>query len=115
MLAGVVSGHHVLIENIRSIQVDIGATLAPHSAFLAMRGLSTLAIRMDRHSATAALAAWLERQAGVTRVYHPSLPSHPQHEVAARQLRAGSGMFAFELEAAGTPDGPSSTLCRCPS
>ena len=53
---------------------------------------------MDRHAATAAaLAAWLERQAGVTRVYHPALASHPQREVAARQLRAGGGMLAFEL------------------
>ena len=83
---------------IRSVQVDTGATLAPISAFLALRGLSTLAIRMDRHSATAAaLAAWLERQAGVTRVYHPALASHPQHDVAARQLAAGGGMLAFEL------------------
>ena len=99
VLAGVVSGRHDLVDAIRSVQVDTGATLAPHSAFLAMRGLSTLAIRIDRHAATAAaLAAWLERQAGVTRVYHPSLPSHPQHEVAVRQLRAGGGMLAFELE-----------------
>jgi methionine-gamma-lyase len=99
VLAGVVSGHHDLIEAIRSVLVDTGATLAPHSAFLALRGLSTLAIRMDRHAATAAaLAAWLERQADVTRVYHPSLPSHPQRDVAARQLRAGGGMLAFELE-----------------
>jgi cystathionine beta-lyase/cystathionine gamma-synthase len=53
---------------------------------------------MERHSATAAaLAGWLERQEGVTRVYHPALPSHPQHAVASRQLRAGGGMLAFEL------------------
>jgi cystathionine beta-lyase/cystathionine gamma-synthase len=98
VLAGVVSGRRDLVEAIRSVQVDTGATLAPHSAFLAMRGLSTLAIRMDRHSATAsALAAWLERQSGVTRVYHPSLESHPQHDVAERELRAGGGMLAFEL------------------
>ena len=99
VLAGVVSGHRDLIDAIRSVQVDTGATLAPHSAFLALRGLSTLAIRIDRHAATAsALAAWLERQSGVTRVYHPSLSSHPQRDLAARQLRAGGGMLAFELE-----------------
>jgi methionine-gamma-lyase len=98
VLAGVVSGSRDRVDAIRSVQVDTGATLAPHSAFLAMRGLSTLAIRMDRHSATAsALAAWLERQAGVTRVYHPSLASHPQRAVAERELRAGGGMLAFEL------------------
>ena len=99
VLAGVVSGRRELVDAIRSVVVDTGATLAPHSAFLAMRGLSTLAIRMDRHAATAAaLAAWLERQAGVTRVFHPSLASHPQRDVAARQLPAGGGMLAFELE-----------------
>jgi cystathionine beta-lyase/cystathionine gamma-synthase len=99
VLAGVVSGRRELVDAIRSVQVDTGATLAPISAFLALRGLSTLAIRMDRHAATAAaLAGWLERQAGVSRVYHPALDSHPQREVAARQLRAGGGMLAFELE-----------------
>jgi cystathionine beta-lyase/cystathionine gamma-synthase len=98
VLAGVVAGNHGLIEAVRELRVDTGGSLAPESAYLAMRGLSTLAIRMERHSATAAaLAAWLERQEGVTRVYHPSLASHPQHAVADRILRAGGGMLAFEL------------------
>jgi methionine-gamma-lyase len=98
VLAGVVSGRRELVDGVRSVIVDAGATLAPLSAFLALRGLSTLAIRMDRHAATAAaLAAWLERQPGVSRVYHPALASHPQREVAARQLPAGGGMLAFEL------------------
>src|SRR5690349_13747831 len=98
VLAGVVVGRRDLVDGVRSVIVDTGATLAPMSAFLALRGLSTLAIRMDRHAATAAaLAAWLERQPGVSRVYHPALASHPQREVAVRQLRAGGGMLAFEL------------------
>lgn len=98
VLAGVVAANHGLIEAVRELRVDTGGSLAPESAYLAMRGLSTLAIRMERHSATAAaLAAWLERQEGVTRVYHPSLASHPQHAVADRILRAGGGMLAFEL------------------
>jgi cystathionine beta-lyase/cystathionine gamma-synthase len=54
---------------------------------------------MERHSATAsALAAWLERQPGILRVYHPALPSHPQASIARRQLRLGGGMLAFELD-----------------
>jgi methionine-gamma-lyase len=98
VLAGVVCGRHELIDPIRLLQVDTGASLAPNSAFLVLRGISTLAIRMERHASTAAaLAAWLERQAGVTRVYHPSLPSHPQRDVAMRQLALGGGMLAFEL------------------
>jgi methionine-gamma-lyase len=98
VLAGVVSGRSDLIDAIRTLQIDTGASLAPNSAFLVLRGISTLAIRMERHAATAAaLAAWLERQAGVSHVHHPSLASHPQHEVAMRQLALGGGMLAFEL------------------
>ena len=99
VMAGVVCGSAGLIDRIRDFEVDTGASLDPHAAFLAMRGLSTLALRMERHSATAAaLAAWLERQDGVTRVWHPSLPGHPQHAVASRELALGGGMLAFDLE-----------------
>jgi cystathionine beta-lyase/cystathionine gamma-synthase len=98
-LAGVVSGRQALIDGIRDFEVDTGGALGPQAAWLVLRGISTLALRMERHSATAAaLAAWLERQAGVSRVFHPSLASHPQHDVAARQLAGGGGMLAFELD-----------------
>jgi len=98
VMAGVVSGSTALVHRVRDFQVDTGASLDPHAAFLAMRGLSTLALRMERHSATAAaLAAWLETRPGVARVWHPSLAGHPQHEVATRQLARGGGMLAFEL------------------
>ena len=98
VMAGVVSGSTALVHRIRDFEVDTGGSLDPHAAFLAMRGLSTLALRLERHSATAAaLAAWLERQAGVTRVWYPSLARHPQHAVASRQLPLGGGMLAFEL------------------
>jgi methionine-gamma-lyase len=98
VMAGVVAGSAGLIHRVRDFQVDTGASLDPHAAFLALRGLSTLGLRMDRHSATAAtLAAWLERKEGVARVWHPSLASHPQHEVASRELALGGGMLAFEL------------------
>jgi methionine-gamma-lyase len=98
VMAGVVSGPAALVHRIRDFEVDTGASLDPHAAFLAMRGLSTLALRLERHSATAAaIAAWLERQDGVRRVWHPALASHPQHAVATRQLALGGGMLAFEL------------------
>ena len=98
VLAGIVSGGRAAIRRVRDVQVDTGATLAPVSAFLVLRGIATLALRMERHAATAgALAAWLERQEGVLRVHHPSLASHPQHALAARQLAIGGGMLAFEL------------------
>jgi cystathionine beta-lyase/cystathionine gamma-synthase len=100
VLAGVVVGEDARVRAVREVQVDTGGSLAPLAAFLVLRGLPTLAVRMDRHSATAAaLAAWLERQDGVARVFHPSLASHPQQAVAGRQLAAGGGMLAVELEA----------------
>jgi methionine-gamma-lyase len=98
VLAGAVVGSRERVTRVRSVQVDTGATLAPLSAFLVLRGLPTLAIRMERHSATSlALATWLEAQPGVARVYHPFLPSHPQHELARRQFTLGGGMMAIEL------------------
>jgi methionine-gamma-lyase len=105
VLAGVVSGSRELVRRVRDVQVDTGGSLAPLAAFLVLRGVATLAVRMERHAATAAaLAAWLERQDGVVRVHHPSLPSHPQHALASRQLTLGGGMLAVEL-AGGRPAG----------
>jgi methionine-gamma-lyase len=97
-LAGVVAGPAALVEGVRQAEIDTGATLAPLSAFLVLRGIATLGLRMDRHGATSlALARWLERRPGVERVLHPGLPSHPQHDLAARQLDGTGGMFALEL------------------
>ena len=97
VLAGGVSGRADLIAAIRLVQIDTGGTLAPQSAFLVLRGIETLHVRMERHSANAlALARHLEGS-GLDTVYYPGLPSHPQFSVAQRQLRAGGGMLAFEL------------------
>jgi cystathionine beta-lyase/cystathionine gamma-synthase len=105
VLAGIVSGSRELVRRVRDVQVDTGGSLAPLAAFLVLRGVATLAVRMERHGATAAaLAAWLERRDGVVRVHHPSLPSHPQHALASRQLTLGGGMLAVEL-AGGRPAG----------
>ncbi len=105
VLAGVAVGSRERIARLRAVQTDTGATLAPFAAFLVLRGLTTLALRMERHAATAtALATWLERQPGIDSVYHPGLPSHPQAAIARRQLRLGGGMLAFEL-AGGRPAG----------
>ena len=99
VLAGTVAGRAELIAEVRRVQIDTGAALAPLAAFLVLRGLATLGVRLDRHAATsAALAGWLERQDGVRHVRHPLLPSHPGNAIVARQLHGASGMFAFELE-----------------
>lgn len=100
LMAGVVAGSARLIADVRRVQVDTGATLAPIEAFLALRGLLTLAVRVDRHAANAlALATWLESMPGVESVIYPGLESHPQRSVVRRQFRTGvaGGMLAFEL------------------
>ena len=98
VLAGVVVGSRARIDALRPILVDVGGALAPIAAFLVLRGLPTLALRMERHSETALeLAAWLQGQDGVDRVYYPGLPFDPGHEIAVRQLSVFGGMLAFEL------------------
>jgi cystathionine beta-lyase/cystathionine gamma-synthase len=98
VLAGVVVGSRKRVDALRPILVDVGAALAPLAAFLVLRGLPTLALRMERHSETALeLAAWLQGQEQIERVHYPGLPSDPGHEVASRQLDVFGGMFAFEL------------------
>ena len=76
----------------------IGAIASPFDSFLALRGLKTLNVRMQRHCENASeLACWLEAQPGVRRVYYPGLTSHPQHELAKRQMQGFGGMIALEL------------------
>ena len=101
LIAGVVAGPRESIAEVARVQVETGGSLGPFEAFLVLRGILTLAVRAERHARTAAaLAAWLERQAGVRSVLYPGLPSHPQHAVAGRQFRAGvaGGMLAFEVQ-----------------
>jgi len=98
VLAGVVSGGEPLMSEVRAVAVDTGGIIAPFSAFLVLRGIETLAVRMDRHSASAlTLARHLEGVDGPRRVTYPGLASHPQATVAQRLLRAGGGMLAIDL------------------
>jgi len=79
-------------ERLGFLQNSIGAIASPFDSFLALRGLKTLAIRIERHNSNAlALAQWLEQQPKVARVYYPGLPSHPQHALAKAQMRATGG------------------------
>jgi methionine-gamma-lyase len=98
VLAGAVVGTRERVAAVSAVQTDTGGIAAPFSAFLVLRGIVTLAVRMERHSANAlALARFLESQNGVRTVLYPGLASHPQSAVAQRQLRAGGGMLAFDL------------------
>ncbi len=98
VMAGAVVGARERIAAVRSAQVDTGATLGPFAAFLVLRGIPTLAVRMERQARTAmALADLLERREGVNRVIYPGLDSHPQRDAARRILDMGGAMLSVDL------------------
>src|SRR5450631_4454103 len=96
--AGVVAGSAKLLDRIWDVGLLTGAVLGPFDAWLLLRGLRTLPMRVARHNDNGqALAEALERHPAVTRVHYPGLPNHPQHELAARQMSGFGGMIAVEL------------------
>ncbi len=96
VIAGVaVTARADLAERLAFLQNAAGAVLGPFDAFLALRGLKTLALRMERHCANAeAIARWLEQHPAIEKVHYPGLASHPQHELAKRQMRGFGGMVS---------------------
>jgi cystathionine gamma-lyase len=94
----VVGDNAELAERLGFLQNSVGAIAGPFDAFLTLRGVKTLALRMERHCSNALeLAQWLERQPQVARVYYPGLPTHPQHALACRQMRGFGGMISLDL------------------
>jgi len=88
-----------LAKQLAFLQNAIGAVPGPMDCYLVLRGIKTLAVRMQRHGETAAeLARRLEGAAGVRRVHYPGLPSHPQHALCRRQMPSGGGMISVELD-----------------
>jgi cystathionine gamma-lyase len=87
-----------LEERLRFLQNAAGAVPGPWDCWLALRGTKTLHLRMRQHNKTGQrIAEWLEQRAEIERVYYPGLPSHPQHELARRQMRGFTGMISIEL------------------
>ncbi|MBX3187140.1 MAG: aminotransferase class I/II-fold pyridoxal phosphate-dependent enzyme [Labilithrix sp.] len=100
LLAGVVSGDAGLVSVVREARDVLGGVLDPHAAYLLLRGLKTLSLRVARQNASALeLARWLESQRAVERVYYPGLASHPDHDVAARLMSGFGGVVSFVLRA----------------
>ena len=98
LTAGVVCTTEEGRSELREVAIETGGAIQPLEAWLAIRGLITLDLRMQRHCDNAALlAAFLEAHPKVERVHYPGLESHPSHEVAARQLRGFGGMLAFDV------------------
>ncbi|MGB1291600.1 MAG: methionine gamma-lyase [Pseudoalteromonas sp.] len=99
VVAGIICGSNEMIMNIKmTVLKDIGATMSPHDAWLIMRGLKTLPIRMERHCRNAEkIAEFLESHQNVSQVYYPGLKSHPGHKYIGSQMKAAGGVIAFEI------------------
>lgn len=100
VVAGLVCGTEEHINLIKmTVLKDIGATISPHDAWLINRGLKTLAVRMERHCASAQVVAeYLEQHPLVSKVYYPGLKSHPGHQFIGSQMKAAGGVIAFEIK-----------------
>ncbi|MBP6544995.1 MAG: PLP-dependent transferase [Piscinibacter sp.] len=97
--AGAVCCSNALAEKIWRMHITLGAVLSPMDAWLLLRGLRTLAVRIERINANAlALARWLEQQPQVEKVHYPGLESHPQHALAKRQMKGGGPVIAFAVK-----------------
>ena len=99
VLGGAVLGNKTLIEPVYGFLRTAGVTMSAFNAWVFVKGLETLQVRMEAHAARAlALAQWLEQQPRVARVYYPGLASHPQYDLAQQQQRLGGGIVTFEVQ-----------------
>lgn len=100
VLGGAIVGSEKLIkDSLLPILRTAGPSLSPFNAWVLLKGLETLSIRMERSCQTAlALATWLESHPAIERVYYPGLPSHPQHELAMRQQSLGGAIVSFDVK-----------------
>jgi cystathionine gamma-synthase len=99
LLAGCAIGSAEAIAPVREAVGVLGGIIDPHAAYLLLRGLKTLSLRVERHNSNAMqMARWLEAHDAVRRVWYPGLESHPDHPTAARVMRGFGGVVTFELE-----------------
>ncbi len=98
LLAGAVAGKAPLVAQVRALHAILGGVIDPHCAYLLLRGLKTLALRVARHNENALrLARVLEKHPAVARVHYPGLESHPDHAIAAAQMDGFGGVVSFEI------------------
>jgi len=101
VMAGVILSRRSIIESIRELHFTIGGTLDAHSSYLLIRGLKTLPLRIAHQNASAeSIANFLAAQPGIKKVFYPSLPSHPNAEIAKRQMSGFGGVISFDLGSA---------------
>ena len=99
LLAGIVCGRAELMKPVREACGVLGGILDPHAAYLLLRGIKTLGLRMERHNRNGLeISGWLESQPTVRRVWYPGLASHPDYEVAKKMMKGFAGLVTFELD-----------------
>jgi cystathionine beta-lyase/cystathionine gamma-synthase len=99
ILAGVSAGRQTWMDKVRQMIIYLGGSMDPGAAYLLIRGIKTLGVRVERQCENAmALASFLEKHPKVERVHYPGLPSHPDHQLAKKQMRGFSSMLAFDMK-----------------
>src|SRR5579862_613303 len=102
IMCGVAAGRHDLIEPIHHARTTLGGCMDPHAGFLLLRGIKTLAVRVERQNESALqIAEFLSRHAKVRRVHYPLLKGHPDYAVAGKEMAGGGGVLSFEVEGSG--------------
>jgi len=102
LICGVATGRRDLIDQIHHVRTTLGCSMDPHAAFLLLRGLKSLAVRVQRQNENALrIAEFLSTQPHVTRVHYPMLKGHPQYELARKYLAGAGGVVSFEVDGSG--------------
>ena len=102
LICGIATGRRDLIDQIHSVRTTLGCAMDPHAAFLLLRGIKTLAVRVQRQNESALrVAEFLSRHPKVTRVHYPMLKGHPEYSLAKKQLAGAGGVVSFEIEGNG--------------
>jgi cystathionine gamma-synthase len=102
LICGVIAGRAELLEKIHSTRTTLGGSMDPHAAWLLLRGIRTIAVRVQRQNESALLVAqYLSRHAKVRAAYYPFLEGHPQRALAMEQMAGGGGVVSFEVEGSG--------------
>jgi cystathionine beta-lyase/cystathionine gamma-synthase len=102
LICGIATGRRELIDQIHHVRTTLGCCMDPHAAFLLLRGIKTLAVRVERQNESALkVAEFLSRHPKVTRVHYPMLKGHPQYELARKYLAGAGGVLSFEVDGSG--------------